>query len=137
MNILMKQFAINLIFYLHVIVFLLFPIGFFIPTTLIPNIIVIHFWYCFGLFILFYAWGLIWTIKYHDKIYAICVLDTIMQKLRGYNIWDKRNYNHSFVEELFMRLHIITIPKRSVPLLLLACIILSALRFLLFTSPSL
>lgn len=126
-----KIYLIEAIFAFHVLVFLAFPLGFLIPSSLWPSRIDIHFFYCLTLFTLFYIWGLLWTIRFRDGVYATCILDTLMQRIRGFSIWDPRNYQHSFTEELFSRLKISGISKKSVPGLLLVCIILSGLLFLL------
>ena len=130
-NYLFRRILINFIFYLHFIVFLLFPLGFLIPSSIWPARIEYHFWYNFSLFLLFYLWGLVWTIKFRNKIYSICILDTITQKLRGYSMWDPQNYDHSFVEELLSKFGLMHIPKRSIPELLLACTIVSAIFYIL------
>lgn len=126
-----RSLLADLVFVTHVIIFLAFPFGFLIPSNFWPERIEIHFFFCVSLFILFYAWGLIWTIRLKDKVHAICVLDTLMQKLRGYSLFDPRNYHHSFTEELFRHLKIHSISKRSVPGMLLVCIILSGILFIL------
>lgn len=127
----MKKILAEAIFYIHLIIFVLFPAGFFIPSQIWPARIEYHFWFSLGLFILFYAWGLIWTIKYRNKIHAICMLDTLTQKLRGHSIWSPQNYEHSFVEELSQRFNLIPIPKKVIPLLPLGCVILSGILYIL------
>ncbi len=92
-----RRLAADVLFGIHVLVFLFFPLGFLIPSSIWPERIVVHFWYSFVLFLLFYAWGLLWTLKFRDRVYAICVLDTVMQAARGFSMWDPRNYRHSFV----------------------------------------
>lgn len=126
-----RVIAARIIFTIHLIVFLAFPLGFFIPSSAWSERIEYHFLYCSITFLLFYIWGLIWTLKFKDKCYGICFLDTLMQRLRGYRIYDPGNYQHSFVEELSERLGLIRVPKKSVPMLLLICIIASAALYTL------
>lgn len=126
-----SRLLVDIIYGLHVLIFLFFPLGFLIPSSWWPQRIEVHFWYSVTLFILFYLWGSIWTIRYRDKLHAICILDTLMQRVRGYSMWDKKNYEHSFVEEMFGRMGIHWLPNRSIPLLLLACILASGILYFL------
>ncbi|PIR03983.1 MAG: hypothetical protein COV59_02250 [Candidatus Magasanikbacteria bacterium CG11_big_fil_rev_8_21_14_0_20_39_34] len=127
----MKKILVNIIFGIHVCVFLFFPLAFFIPASVWEKRIEFHFWYCFSLFMLFYLWGMLWTLRRKDKIYSICILDTLMQYLRGYSMWDPKNYEHSFVEEMTTRFGRLRLANERIPLLLLICIILSAGLYLL------
>ncbi len=126
-----QKCAVDVIFWIHFIIFLFFPLGFFIPSAWWPARIDVHFWYSVSLFVLFYLWGAIWTIKRRDRVYSICMLDTLMQRMRGYSLWDPKNYDHSFVEELFARFHLKQIKNEAVPGLLLICIALSGLFYFL------
>jgi len=80
---------------------------------------------------MFYLWGLIWTIKLKNKMHAVCVLDTITQKLRGYSIWDPQNYSHNFMVELGEKLGLPTFSPKIIPVLsFLAILITGALYWL-------
>ncbi len=98
--------TINTLFFLHFLVFLIFPLGFLIPSSIWSSRIEWHFWMMFGILFLFYGWGAVWTLTRRDKIYSVCILTTLMQSMRGYKLFDKNNYDHSFVRELFQRFHI-------------------------------
>jgi hypothetical protein len=125
-----KRVLSKAVFLLHLLIFLLFPAGFFIPSSVWPERIEYHFYYCIAPFFLFYAWGLIWTIKYRDKIYSICFLDTLMQWLRGHSIWDPKNYRHTFVGELFARLNL-NVSKTTPRVLLFLCIVTTGIFYIL------
>jgi hypothetical protein len=118
------------VFLIHLLIFLLFPAGFFIPSSVWPQRVEYHFLYCVAPFVLFYAWGLIWTIAFRNKIYSVCALDTLMQWLRGHSIWDPKNYEHSFVEELFEKLKL-NLPEKTPRILLGICILLTASMYVL------
>jgi hypothetical protein len=126
----LKLVLSRLVFHLHLTVFLLFPAGFFIPSSVWPERIEFHFFYCVAPFFLFYAWGMIWTLKYRDKLYSICFLDTLMQWLRGHSIWDPKNYQHTFVSELFSLLGL-NVSKTVPRVLLFLCIVVTATFYIL------
>ncbi len=126
----MKKIFLTLLFYLHTGIFLLFPLGFLIPSSIWPERITYHFYYTISLFVLFYLWGLVWTLSRRDKVYAVCLLDTIAQRLRGLPLSDPRNYEHSFVKELSNRLGI-QLSKRLVLRLSLGCVMMTAVLYLL------
>jgi hypothetical protein len=126
----LKRALSRVVFHLHLTIFLLFPAGFFIPSSIWPERIEFHFFYCVAPFFLFYAWGMIWTLKYRDKLYSICFLDTLMQWLRGHSIWDQKNYQHTFVSELFSLLQL-NVSKTIPRVLLFLCIVLAGTFYLL------
>ena len=121
---------LNLVFAVHFLIFLFFPLGFFIPSSVWTQRIEYHFFYTFGLFILFYIWGAIWTFKLKNKLYGFCALDTLMQWLRGYSIWDPKNYEHSFVEEVLERVNI-KLPREIITYLILGSVIIATVLYIM------
>lgn len=94
----MSEILISLLYPLHILIFLGWIVPFFIPLSLWKKRIEFHFYYAAANIIIIQVWGLWYTFKiggYH----TICFLTTIMQKLRGYDLLDPRNYQHSFVKE--------------------------------------
>ncbi len=126
-----KSLLADVVFIIHFIIFLLFPVLFFIPSRVWPWRIEFHFYFAVSLCVLFYVWGLIWTLKLRDKVYKICMLDTCMQWLRGYSLFDKNNYEHSFVVEVFERFALKNVRPSVIPWMLLMCIVLTAILYVL------
>lgn len=127
---LLKRIVISILFVIHFFLFIAFPALFFIPSSVWSFRIEFHFVYALGLFAMFHVWGLIWTLKFRNKCYRICILDTITQRLRGFRMYDPRSYDHSFVVEVFERSHLGSV-KWIIPSGLFLCIVLSGLLFFL------
>ena len=100
-----NNFLINFIFWLHLPLVVFWFGAFVIPLSIFPDRIYFHFWFIALLLILQFIWGIILYPK-TKKIDLICPLTTLMQSLRGYQIKDKKNYNHSFIAELLAKLKI-------------------------------
>ncbi len=99
------NFLISLIFYVHLILVLIWFGLFFVPASFWPKIIEFHFWYITIILISQLIWGIVLYPKI-KQITFICPFTTLMQSLRGYPLTDKKNYNHSFIAELFSKLKI-------------------------------
>src|SRR3989344_9275728 len=106
----MRDFFTTTIFWLHFFV-VAFWIGLlFVPEFLLPGKTAFHFYFTVGLVGHQFLWGAMimpWTKKYR----MVCILTTFMQMLRGADIADPKNYNHSFIQELFGKTGV-TIPHR-------------------------
>jgi len=100
-----KNFLTGFVFWLHLPLVIIWFFTFLIPLSLWPGRITFHFWYIAILLLIQLIWGILVYPK-TKSIDFICPLTTLMQSLRGYKIKDKRNYNHSFIAELFERLKI-------------------------------
>ena len=100
-----KKILTNIIFWLHFPIVIIYFGLFFIPKSLWKDNITFHFWYVMIIFLIQIIWG---TVIYPKtkKIEIICPLTTLMQRLRGYEIENERNYNHSFTSELLEKLKI-------------------------------
>ena len=89
-------------FWLHSTIVTFWYALFLVPLSFWADKIVFHFQ--FTLFIIFnqFFWGFLilpWTKKYR----MVCFLTTITQLLRGEDISDKKNYDHSFSQEYFKK----------------------------------
>lgn len=97
-----RTFASELLFYLHAPIFIFWVVPFFIPISLWPNRVEVHFWYIIILTIVQYVTGIFYY-KTIGRLQSICPVTIVMQRLRGYNWFDKETYTHSFVAELWGR----------------------------------
>ena len=124
-----KSILAESLFALHAVIVLFFFIPFFIPTSAWPGRIDVHFAYLSGLLVLNYLWGLIWTIRYRDRLYTVCPLTTLMQCLRGYGMWDARNFRYWFSEELLERLHLAGANRHGVTVMLRLPVLVSGVLY--------
>lgn len=100
-----KKILIELLFWLHIVVFFVWFALFFVPSSIWPNKVVFHFWYIVvGVFLQLLT-GLI-LMPYMHKYRIVCPITTVMQSVRGYRYNNPKNYDHSFVRELALRLNI-------------------------------
>ncbi len=128
-----SKIVLYLIIMLHLAIALAYMAGFLIPSSVWPQRIDAHFWLCLSLLILSYIWGLMWTLKFRDHIYSICLLDTLEQSLRGYSIYDSRNYNYSFIEELLSALKIKIFSRRFIDWFQIIFTVLTGVLYVLKT----
>lgn len=100
-----KNVFIELVFWLHLPIVVLWFGLFAVPTSLWHERVLFHFWYIVGIMGLQFFWGLM-LFRYTHKIDIICPITSLMQWLRGYPLSSRKNYGHSFIAELFERLKI-------------------------------
>ncbi len=96
----MRRISSKIVFLIHCLIVLFWLGLFFVPVSLWPNKIIFHFYLTLVIVFNQFIWGLLimpWTKKYR----MVCFLTTINQLLRGDSIFDERNYDHSFTQELF------------------------------------
>ncbi len=124
-----KKLLIELIFWLHFPIVALWFGLFFVPLSLWPGRVIIHFWYIVIIMALQLMWGII---AFH-QLDIICPLTTIMQSLRGYPKAHPQNYGHSFIAELLWRLGI-PLSYRAINVLLLVTLVIVVVQYLLFRS---
>jgi len=124
----MKKLLINILFWLHVILLAALIIPFFIPVSIWPERITLHFLFLSSILLLQLIWGAILLPKIR-KIDFICPLTTWMQYLRGYPISSKKNHEHSFMAEF---LHDIGIKISFQGVTILQTVIFSAAAILYF-----
>ena len=125
-----KKLAIEILFWLHFPIVVIWFGLFAIPRFIWPNRVIFHFWFITGIMSIQLIWGLI-LIPYTKKVDIICPLTTWMQKLRGYPIKSKKNHNHSFIAELLQRLKI-PINYKGVNILLIITLIIVTVRYFWF-----
>ena len=100
----MGRFAETL-FWMHVVIFIGWFGLFWIPLSIWPGRVVFHFWYItFAVASEFLTGLLLMPVMLKYRI--VCPLTTWMQYVRGYKISDPKNFEHSFVRELFQRLRV-------------------------------
>jgi len=119
-----KKSFISILFFSHLIIVILWFGLFFVPTDFWPWRISFHFRYILTLLVL----QLLWSLVIYKKFNLICALTTRMQCMRGYGIYDKKNYGHSFIAELLQRLRI-RLNFQIINILLLLTFILAALKY--------
>lgn len=96
----------EIIFWLHVPIVLFWLGLFLVPESLFPGSVTFHFWFIYVVFASQMLWGLaMMPIRGRFGV-GVCPLTTLNQWVRGYPISDKRNYDHTFLEELFARWHL-------------------------------
>lgn len=96
----------EILFWLHLPIVLLWLGLFFVPESIVPGKTVFHFWFIAIVFASQMLWGLA-LIPIRKRFGAgVCPLTTLTQWTRGYAITDKRNYDHTFLEELMRRWHL-------------------------------
>ena|SRR3989344_2989198 len=103
-----RESLANLIFWLHFVVGAIWYGLFLVPISWWSGKISFHFFLTLFIVGHQFLWGAIlipWTKRYR----TVCVLTTILQLLRGKDITDPENYNHSFTIEMARKTHI-TIP---------------------------
>ncbi len=124
-----RTFFTELLFWLHLPIVLLWFGLFFVPRFVWPSRVSFHFWFIVIIMLLQLLWGIFLYPK-TKKIDFICPLTTWLQHLRGYEIKDQRNYNHSFIAELLERLHI-KISFRGVNILLFLTLVIVVIQYAL------
>ena len=100
-----RNLLIDIIFWLHLPIVLIWFGAFFVPLSLWPGRINFNFWFISILLFVQLIWGTILSPK-TKKIDFICPLTTLMQSLRGYPVENEKNFNHSFMAELFEKLRL-------------------------------
>jgi hypothetical protein len=93
-----KKLLIQLVFWLHLPIVLVWFGLFFVPQSLWSGVVDFHFWYIVVIMIVQLLWGLTFypVIK---KVDIICPVTTLMQWMRGYPRSSVKNYGHSFIAE--------------------------------------
>lgn len=104
-----RSFLIGIVFWLHVSVGVIWYGLFLVPVSLWPEKISFHFFFTLLIIGHQLVWGALimpWTKQYR----MVCILTTIMQWLRGKNIADPENYDHSFTVELLRKKTHLNVP---------------------------
>jgi hypothetical protein len=125
----MKDFFVKLFLLIHTL-FIVFWWGlFFVPRHWWPGKIAFHFYLTIFVVMQQLVWGFVimpWTKKYR----MVCFLTTLTQILRGQNISDSDNYNHSFMRELFGRFGF-NLPHRAAGIITFAILFVITLEYFL------
>lgn len=125
-----RLFFAELLFWTHVAIVLFWWGLFLVPTSWWPNKISFHFYFTLGIVFHQFLWGFLlmpWTKKFR----MVCALTTPTQLLRGQKISDSKNYDHSFMKELFGKTRI-TIPNRFATLLTFTNFTLVSIQYFFF-----
>lgn len=126
----MRKLSANFIFFIHSLIVVFWCSLFFISSNWWPDKVSFHFYLSWFILCHQIIWGLLvlpWTKKYR----LICLLTTIMQILRGENISDKKNYEHSFIQE-FLRKIGINIPRNWPTIMTFTIITIVTLQYFFF-----
>ncbi|MDO8470930.1 MAG: hypothetical protein Q7S63_03140 [bacterium] len=95
-----RLFLAEFIFWAHVLIVAFWWGLLFVPSSWWPEKIAFHFYFTLGIVFHQFLWGFLlmpWTKKFR----MVCALTTPMQLLRGDNLSDPKNYDHSFMKEMF------------------------------------
>lgn len=125
-----KKALTEVIFWLHLALFIVWYALFFIPSSLWPQRVVFHFWYIALQVLSEVITGLMLMPKM-KKFRIVCPLTTLMQSLRGFKPSDPRNYDHSFVREFAKRVGI-RIPYGFVGALIFLSLAVVTLQYVLY-----
>ncbi len=107
----------EILFWLHLPIVLIWLGLFFIPSSSWPAKVTFHFWFIFVVFASQIWWGF-FLMPIRKRFGAgVCPLTSLTQWVRGYPITDRRNYDHTFLEEITERLRI-TISLKTMQIIL-------------------
>lgn len=102
----MRKILGEIIFWLHLPIVLIWLGLFLVPESLVPGKTVFHFWFIAFVFASQMLWGLV-MMPIRGRFGAgVCALTTFTQWVRGYSLFDKRNYDHAFIQEFADRFHV-------------------------------
>ena len=125
-----KRFFGELIFWAHIIIVGFWYVLFLVPTSLWADKIAFHFYFTLGIVGHQFLWGaaiMPWTKRYR----MVCILTTPMQILRGQNISDPKNYDHSFTAEFIKRAGI-KVPHKASTILTFTILVIVTIQFFFF-----
>lgn len=117
----------ELLFYIHLPIFLLWVVLFFIPVGWWPQRVAFHFYFVIAMVLFQIAGGILWQPVAH-KFDLRCPLTIIMQRVRGYSMREPAAYDHSFIVEFFERVHIAP-KKNTITFLIIFSIILIVCQY--------
>lgn len=129
MTLIWKKTIINLLYFFHLVIVIVWFGLFFVPKSLWPGRVIFHFWFIFIFMLIQMGWGAAMT-PYMKKYRIVCPITTLMQYLRGYPIDEKRNFDHSFIRE-FLTFLKIKAPYGSIGLVNYLSLCLVAIQYLL------
>ena len=121
-----ESWGINILFWLHLPIVLLWFGLFLFPLSIWPGRITFHFFYISGIM----SVQLLWAFYLH-RFDIICPMTTLMQWMRGFSLKDEKNYGHSFIAELVERLGI-NLSYKIVNYLLFVTLIVVTIQFVWF-----
>ena len=124
----MRKISSKIIFLIHCLIVFFWLGLFFVPTSFWPGRIIFHFYLTLVIVFNQFIWGLLimpWTKKYR----MVCFLTTVNQLLKGDSIYDEKNYDHSFTQELFGKAGI-KIPHRFATFLTFTILIIVTFQYL-------
>ena len=125
-----RRILIELIYWLHLIIIIIWFGLFFIPPCLWIGKIPFHFWFITIIAGIQFLWGA-FMMPYTKKIDIICPLTSIMQVLRGFPLKSTENLGHSFIVEIMSRFNV-KISYKTVNLIFLLTIIIVSIQYILF-----
>ena len=117
----------EVVFWVHLPIVVLWFGLFLVPTSVWPGRITFHFWFIASLLVVQF----LWSVAVYHKLDIVCPLTTLMQWLRGYPVYDTRNYGHSFIAELLERLDL-KLSFQVVNIVLLGTLILVIIQYVWF-----
>ena len=125
-----KKVWIEIVFWLHLPIVLLWFGLFLVPKSLWGGVVVFHFWYIVSIMFVQFLWGLtFWPMIHRGDI--ICPITTLMQSMRGYPRISEKNYGHSFIAEFCERIGV-RLNYKGVNAVLFVTLVLVFVRYFLF-----
>ena len=124
----MKKTLGDIVFWFHIVFVLFWYALFFVPVNVWPDKILFHFYLTLGVVIHQIVWGLIimpWTGRYR----MVCMLTTIAQLLRGEDIANPNNYDHSSTREFLAKFGITKVPHRISTIIAFIVLILVSIQY--------
>ena len=120
----------DFIFWLHVLIVAFWWGLLLVPSSLWPNKISFHFYFTLGIVLHQFLWGFLlmpWTQKFR----MVCMLTTPMQLLRGEKLSDPKNYDHSFMKEMFGKTGLV-VPHRFATFLTFTLFTIVSIQYFFF-----
>lgn len=125
-----RKNLINLVFWSHLPVVILWFGLFLIPTSIWAGRITFHFWFIVVIFGMQIIEGALYF-PITKKMSLICPQTTLMQWLRGYPLKSKKNYDHSFISEYLKKFNL-RFSHKAVNMINILAVIIISIQYFLF-----
>ncbi|MFH1379903.1 MAG: hypothetical protein ABII23_06460 [bacterium] len=119
----------EIVFYLHLLVFLFWIIPFFVPAAIWADRVTVHFFYIVTLVSIEIVSGIL-MYPVTGSFDLICPITILMQCIRGYRWHEPAAYRHSFVVEILERLQV-RFQKKTITVLIIVSILMVMCQYFL------
>lgn len=117
----------EILFYIHLPIFLAWGGLFFVPVGLWPGRVAFHFYFIMTTVVIQIVGGVVYC-PITKRFDLVCILSVLMQWVRGCPLPDPSSYKHSFIIELFERVHI-RFHKKTLTVLIIVSVILVVCQY--------